>query len=89
MAKSMAQVENGVVTNILWCSDGAAETDALLNLADRPVCIGDTYADSKFYRDGAVVLTPLEAAQAEIARLRAEMDDMQSALTTLGVNADE
>ena len=89
MAKTMAQIGGGVVTNILWCSDGEPETDALVNLADRPVGIGDTYADSKFYRDGAVVLTPLEAAQAEIARLRAEMDDMQSALTTLGVNTDE
>lgn len=89
MAKSMAQIAGGVVINILWCSDGEPETDALVNLADRPVGIGDTYDCGKFYRDGAQVLTPLEAAQAEIAQLRAEMDDMQSALTTLGVNADE
>lgn len=89
MAKSMAQIADGVVTNILWCSDGESETDALVNLADRPVGIGDTYDGEKYWRDGAQVLTPLEAAQAEIARLRAEMDDMQSALTTLGVNTDE
>ena len=42
MAKTMAQIAGGVVTNILWCSDGEPETDALVIIADRPVSIGDT-----------------------------------------------
>lgn len=82
MAKSMARISGGVVTNILWCSDSALETEELIDTADRPVGIGDTFADRKFYRDGEEVLTPLEAALAELA-------DTRAALEMLGVNADE
>ena len=81
MAKNMARVEDGLVVNIEWCSDKQAETETLINLADRPVAIGDTYDGSDFYRDGEKVLTSLEQAQAEI-------EDMKTALNELGVNAD-
>lgn len=82
MAKSMALVSGGTVVNLLWCPDNAQPTDSLLDIGDRPVGIGDTYADGKFYRDGEEVLTPLEAALAELA-------DAQAALALLGVTADE
>ena len=52
MAKSMALIENGTVANMLWCSDSQPETEFLINPADRPVAIGDTYSNGKFYRDG-------------------------------------
>ena len=52
MAKSMALIENGTVANMLWCSDSEPETDILINPADRPVGIGDTYSNGKFYRGG-------------------------------------
>ena len=86
MAKNMAVLENGVVSNILWCSDGEPETDTLIDPADRPVGIGDTYTDGKFYRDGEEVLTPLEAARAEAAALRQELAELDSAYTE-GVNS--
>ena len=89
MAKNMALVSDGVVVNVLWCSDKAAQTDTLIDPAGRPVGIGDTYSDGKFYRDGAEVLTPLEAAMAEIAALREEKADMQAALEILEVTPDE
>lgn len=89
MAKPMAHIIDGVVTNILWCSDNTAQTDTLVDLEDRPVGIGSTYQDGKFYRDGIEVLTPLESALAEIAALRAENADMQSALKILEVTPDE
>lgn len=89
MAKNMALVCDGVVINVLWCSDKAAQTDTLIDPAGRPVGIGDTYSDGKFYRDGAEVLTPLEAAMAEIAALREEKADMQAALEILEVTPDE
>lgn len=82
MAKSMALVSGGTVVNLLWCPDNAQPTDSLLDIGDRPVGIGDTYADGKFYRVGVEVLTPLEAALAELA-------DAQAALALLGVTADE
>ena len=82
MAKNMARIENGLVVNIEWCSDKQAQTETLINLADRPVAIGDTYDGSDFYRDGEKVLTSLEQAQAEI-------EDMKAALALLGVTDDE
>ena len=42
MAKNMASVTNGIVTNVIWCSDSEQETDILKSPADRPVAIGDT-----------------------------------------------
>ena len=89
MAKNMALVSDGVVVNVLWCSDKAAQTETLIDPDGRPVGIGDTYSDGKFYRDGAEVLTQLEAAMAEIAALREEKADMQAALEILEVTPDE
>ena len=60
MAKSMARIDNGVVTNIEWCSDKQVDTITLVTVGDRYVSIGDTYVDGEFYRDGAKVLTPIE-----------------------------
>lgn len=89
MAKNMALVSDGVVVNVLWCSDKAAQTDTIIDPAGRPVGIGDTYSGGKFYRSGVEVLTPLEEAQAKIAALREEKADMQAALEILEVKPDE
>lgn len=80
MAKSMALIENGTVANMLWCSDSEPETDILINPADRPVAIGDTYSGGKFYRDGEEILTPLETAQKQIAEYEAALSEIESAL---------
>lgn len=69
MAKSMAVVDDGVVSNIIWCADNTPQSDTWVNCDDRPVVIGDTYIDGKFYRDGAEVLTPLESLTAQNAEL--------------------
>lgn len=84
MAKSMAVVDNGVVSNIIWCSDSEPETDTIINPADHPVAIGDTYSDGKFYRDGVEILTPLEEAQKQNAEYEAALSEIE---TALGVNA--
>lgn len=76
MAKSMAVVDDGVVSNIIWCSDSEPETDTIINPADRPVAIGDTYSDGKFYRGGVEVLTPLESLSAQNAELLDAMATM-------------
>lgn len=81
MAKNMARITDDVVVNIEWCSDRQAPTDTLINLGDRPVAIGDTFDGADFYRNGEKVLTPLEAAHAEI-------EDMRAALALLEVNAN-
>lgn len=74
-----AWIENGVVTNIIVLNDrNAGDFPKAVKLGDRPVAIGDSYADGKFYRNGAEVLTPDE----ENAALKA-------ALETLGVETEE
>lgn len=80
MAKSMARIENGLVTNMLWCSDSQPETETLIDPADRPVAIGDTYSGGKFYRDGEEVPTPLEAAQKQNAEYEAALSEIEAAL---------
>lgn len=84
MAKTMAVLKNGTVTNMIWCRDGEPETDALKSLGGRPVGIGDTYADGKFYRDGVEILTPLEEARKRNAEYEAALSEIEEAL---GVNA--
>lgn len=80
MAKSMALIENGTVANMLWCSDSEPETDILLDPADRPVAIGDTYNDGKFYRDGVEIRAPLEEALKKNAEYEAALSEIESAL---------
>ena len=78
-----AIVDNGAVTNIIALNDrNAGDFPASVKLSDRPVAIGDTYTDGKFYRDGAEVLTPMEQAQAE-------MTEYKAALHELGVESEE
>lgn len=89
MAKTMALLENSTVVNLLWCSDGEPETEVLKNIGDYPAAIGDTFTDGKWYRDGVVLLTPLEEAGQKIVSLSAELADAKEALAILGVTEDE
>ena len=80
MAKSMALIENSTVINVLWCSDSQPETDTIINPADRPVGIGDTYSNGKFYRDGVEILTPLEEALKKNAEYEVALQEIETAL---------
>lgn len=86
MAKTMAVVDGGTVTNIIWCSDYTPETDTRKDPADRLVGIGDTYSEGKWYRDGVEILTPLEEAQKELENLQNQIEDMDAAYRE-GVNS--
>ena len=83
MAKNMASITNGIVTNVIWCSDSEQETDTLKSPADRPVAIGDTYSGGKFYRGGVEVPTPLEDAQAQVESLSAQNSEYEAALAEI------
>lgn len=84
MAKTMAHIDNnGIVINMIWCSDAEPETDTLKSPGERSVGIGDTYRDGRFYRDGVEILTPLEQ---RIRELEAENADMKAALDHLEVS---
>lgn len=80
MAKSMALVENGVVVNVLWCSDRESETETLIDTEDRPVAIGYSYESGKFYHNGEEVLTPLQAALNKIDEYEAALSEIEAAL---------
>ena len=78
-----AIVTDGIVTNVIVLNDrNASDFPTAVKLGDRPVGIGDTYTDGKFYRDGVEVLTPMEQAQAEIEKYK-------DALRELGVETEE
>lgn len=65
MAKKMAKIENSTVINVENCHDNAPESSELININDKPVGIGDTYANGKFYRNGNEILTYIEQAKNE------------------------
>ena len=72
-----ALIDNGIVTNVIALNDrNASDFPTAVKLGDRPVAIGDTYADGKFYRDGVEVLTPMEQAQAEIEKYKAALQEL-------------
>ena len=83
MNNRYALIEDGIVTNIISLdSRNASDFPNAIKTADRPVAIGDTYTDGKFYRNGEEVLTALEIAQLE-------SETYKTALQTLGVNTEE
>lgn len=72
-----ALLVDGVVTNIVCLlAFNAADFPGSVQLDERPVVIGDTYANNVFYHNGAEVLSPQEAltaAELEIAALDAAL----------------
>ena len=76
MAKNMALLEQGAVINLLWCSDQEPETERLVDCGERPVCLGDSYTNGKFYRDGQAVSSEAEALRARNAQLLDAMAQM-------------
>lgn len=79
MAKTMAVLDNGTVVNMIWCPDSQGDTDTLKSPGDRPVGIGDSYAEGRFYRSGAEILTPLEQARVELAALQQQLTELDAA----------
>lgn len=78
-----ALIENGVVTNIIWLySANAGDFPSAVPCGDVPVAIDDTWDGEHFYREGALVLSPVEQA-------RKDAEDMEAALRLLGVDGTE
>ena len=74
-----AIMTGGAVTNVIVLREtNAGDFPGAVALHDRPVGIGDSYQDGKFYRDGEELLTAQE-----------EIEQYKAALQTLGVVTDE
>ena len=72
-----ALIDSGIVTNVIVLNDrNAGDFPTAVKLGDRPVDLGDTYTDGKFYRDGVEVRTPMEQAQAEITEYKAALHEL-------------
>lgn len=92
MPKTMAVIENGIVTNTVWCSDDTAETEELKETYEKKISIGDTYTDGLYYRNGSEVLSIIEEFQNSVDRLKNELNaaytvDELNALYEEGVNS--
>lgn len=74
-----ALIDNGIVSNIIELNEtNAGDFSNAIKTDTRPVAIGDSYIDEKFYRDNKEILTPAE-----------EIEKYLAALQTLGVNTEE
>ena len=80
MAKIMARIENGVVVNTEWWSDEVVQTKTLIDIEDRPVNIGNTYIDGKFYDNGVEVITEIEYLQRKLVEYGEELAELDAAL---------
>lgn len=74
MGKNMALINNGIVDEINWYEDAEEGSDVLVSCADKPVDIGDSYADGKFYRNGEELLSELQSTLNELADADAALD---------------
>ena len=83
MGKTMARVENGVVVNLEWVDDDSVDTDYLKNVYDLQVCVGDTYENDKFYRNGVEVITFRKQMQNMLSDYDATLTEIASRIPTV------
>lgn len=80
MIKTMAQIQNGVVSHIGRYIGRTPETETLVLVNDPMISVGDTYKDGKFYRDGKLISAPIEALYKELSEYSAAFTEIESAL---------
>lgn len=80
MGKSMARIQNGIVTNIEWVDDRTVETDTLKNIYGLRIRIGDTYSGRHFYRDGKRIPSFRERLQDTIIDYDNALTEIESAI---------
>ena len=83
MAKIMARIISGTVTNIESWSDDQPEAVDLKYIGDKPVAIGDSYRNGKYFRNDEEILTPIEAANKALEK------ENQALIEALEVAAEE
>lgn len=67
-----ALINDGVVSNIISLDSRAvADFPNAVNCMDKPVAIGDTYSDGRFYHNGEEVLSELEEVKLQLASAEA------------------
>lgn len=80
MNYNYALIENGVVSNIISLHPGnASDFPNAVYMNDVPVCIGDTYDGTNFFRNG-------EQLKTEKQRIIEENQNLMVAFAALGVD---
>ena len=78
MAKTMARIKDGVVTNLVWVDDNTIETEELKNTYGLHIRVGDIYSDYNYYRDTVKVLSYRD-------QLRKNINDYDTTLTEIAM----
>lgn len=89
MGKNMAVINNNTISSINYYSDLEVSTPTLIDVSDRPVQIGDSYIDGKFYREGKEILTQVEEIQQILNDSYIELTDTRTALRTIGIGEED
>lgn len=89
MGKSMARIQNGVVTNIEWVGDNTVETEKLKNIYDLHVRIGDTYSNCRFYREGKRILSFRERVRNMVIAYEAALTEIESTIPATMLTTDQ
>ena len=76
-----ALIKDGVVNNIIWLSpSNAQDFPNAIKTNGLPICVGDTYTDGMFYRDGEKVLSVLEQVTKELDIAEATIAELDAVL---------
>lgn len=87
MGKSMARIQNGVVTNIEWVSDDTVESDTLKEMYGLHIRIGDTYSKCRFYRDSNRILSFREQVHNMVTDYDTALTEIESNIpSTMALN---
>ena len=89
MGKNIAVINNNTISSINYYSDLEVSTPTLIDVSDRPVQIGDSYIDGKFYREEKEILTQVEEIQQILNDSYIELADTKTALRTIGIGEED
>lgn len=72
-----ALIENGIVENIIWLyPSNASDFPNAVALDDIPACIGDSYVDGAFYREGEKIVSAMESARMQAREANEILDSL-------------
>lgn len=81
MGKTMARIENNIVTNLEWVNDNIMATNDLKNVYDLQIRIGDVYRDGAFYRDNIQIVPYRQQLRDALANSEAALTEIEACIS--------
>lgn len=81
MGKTIARIENGIVTNLEWVNDDVVNTDDLKDVYDLQVEIGDIYSDGAFYRNNVQIVPYRQQIRDVLAASEAALVEIETCIS--------